>query len=88
MNSELEKIWYYPGVYLKGWNCKTLVRVSSLELLHMNMRPCAMMQECFPFHHDIWYKFLMFCCVCGCLEKCEKYSHHLKWDLNEIEINL
>jgi hypothetical protein len=53
----------YPGVRLKGWICKTLVRMSSLDLLHMNMGPCAMKQECFPFHHDIWYKFLMYCCV-------------------------
>jgi len=37
--------------------------MASPDVLHMNMGPCAMKQECFPFHHDIWYKFLMFCCV-------------------------
>lgn len=70
MNSELKKIWYYPGVRLEGWICKTLVMMSSLDLLHMNMGLCAMKQECFPFHHDIWYKSS---CFVAYLVKCEKY---------------
>jgi len=66
---------YYPGVRLKGWICKTLVRMSSLDLLLMNVEPCALKQEMLlvsPWHLvQIPHVFVY-------LVKCEKYTQPSK----------
>jgi hypothetical protein len=70
-----EEIWYCSSISLEGWICEILVRMSSLDLLHMNMWPCEMKYECSAFVCDMWYKFLVSCFV-------KHTDNHLKWDQN------